>query len=132
MNKGANIELLMSKAAESLEVARKLLPDGHYGFSASHSYYGMFYAAEAALLHRDLQFSKHSGVIANFNREFVKAGVFGPEMFRSLQKAFDLRSQADYGLIPLDRERAEAILKEADSFISLVKEHLRAEGYGLG
>lgn len=86
MKKEANVKLLMSKADESLSVAGDLLEKGHFGFSASRSYYSMFYAAEAALLHRDLQFSRHSAVMANFNKVFVKTGVFEPTAFKALQK----------------------------------------------
>jgi uncharacterized protein (UPF0332 family) len=131
MKKEANVKLLMSKADESLSVAGDLLEKGHFGFSASRSYYSMFYAAEAALLHRDLQFSRHSAVMANFNKVFVKTGVFEPTAFKALQKAFDLRSQGDYGLIPLNKEHAEGVLKEADRFVDAVRAYLRREGYAL-
>jgi len=39
---------------------------------ASRAYYAAFYAATAALLCEELEFSKHSGVIAFIHREFVK------------------------------------------------------------
>ena len=50
------------KARESLEAARILLREGFAGFSASRSYYAMFYTAEAILLRQDLAFSSHAAV----------------------------------------------------------------------
>ena len=93
MNKAAGVALHMSRAAENLQAARKLLGEGHFGISASRAYYAMFYAAEAALLHRDLQFSRHSAVMSFFDKEFVKPGVFRPKAFKALQGAYDKRIQ---------------------------------------
>jgi len=76
----------MSKAQESLDAANELLKRRHHGFSASRSYYGIFYAAKAVLLHKDLQFRKHSAVIANFNRHVVKPKVFSVERFKAIER----------------------------------------------
>jgi len=51
-----------------------------------------------ALLDRaaeDLDFSKHSAVIARFGREFVKDGPLDKEMFRTLDAAFAMRNRGD-------------------------------------
>lgn len=66
-----HIKHFINKADESIEVARGILQDNHAEFGASRAYYAMFYAAEAALLTKELQYKKHSAVIANFNKEFV-------------------------------------------------------------
>jgi len=129
MNKDVDIALLMSKAAESLQAAQELVEKDHFGFCASRAYYAMFYCAKAALLHRELQYARHSAVIASFNQQFVRTGIFTPEMFKSFQKAFDLRGQGDYSLIPLDEERAKHVLREAVSFAEKIKEYLQSEGY---
>jgi uncharacterized protein (UPF0332 family) len=88
-----NIKLLLDKANESLRAAQMLFENDHFGFSASRSYYAMFYATEAALLHRDLRFSSHSAVLSSFNRELVKEGALPDSTFRSLQRGFDLRKR---------------------------------------
>jgi uncharacterized protein (UPF0332 family) len=61
-------ELLLKKAHDSLSAARVLEREAMYDFSASRSYYAMFYAAQALLLAKMLSFSKHSAVIAAFGR----------------------------------------------------------------
>lgn len=128
MTGGEHIARLIEKAEESLDVARSLSADGHYGFAASRAYYAMFYAAEAALLRKGLSFSKHTAVIAGFSRTFVKPGVFRPEMFKSLRLGFDLRSQGDYSILPIPRERAEGLLEKAAAFLAAVKSFLAQEG----
>jgi uncharacterized protein (UPF0332 family) len=52
------------KARESIEAARVLLREGFAGFSASRSYYAMFYTTEAILLRQDLAFSSRAAVHA--------------------------------------------------------------------
>lgn len=132
MNTEASIRLLMAKAEESLSVAEALLAQGHHGFSASRAYYAMFYAAEAALLTKQLQFAKHSAVIANFNREFVKSGRLQSHMFKALEKGFTLRNQGDYGILPLDPEEADSLLAQTRTFLEEIRRLLEAEGHGLG
>ena len=131
MTKKERVNLLISKCQESLEVTRQLFATNHFGMSASHAYYSMFYAAQAVLLHIDLQFKKHSAVIAAFNKKFVKAGVFPPVMFKSLEKGYDLRIESDYGLVPVTKEEANALIKEAETFLATVREYLLKEGYTL-
>jgi len=128
-NKLENMKLLLEKANESLEVAKSLLQDGHYGFSASRSYYTMFYATEAILLHKDLQFSKHSAVLSSFNKEFVKEGTFPTSIFKSLQKGFELRQEGDYGLIPVEQEEAKQLLEESLIFVRTIRDFLKKESY---
>jgi uncharacterized protein (UPF0332 family) len=48
------------------------LRDGDIDFAASRAYYSLFYIASALLLSRGLSFSSHSGVIANFGKEFAR------------------------------------------------------------
>ena len=130
-NKLENMKLLLEKANESLQAAKSLFDDGHYGFSASRSYYTMFYAAEAVLLHRDLQFSKHSAILSAFNKEFVKEGIFPASIFKSLQKGFELREEGDYGLIPVEKEEGERIIEETQVFLQTMRDFLRKEDYDL-
>lgn len=58
------IQALLARADESIEAAKELFKSGHCDFSASRSYYAVFYASSALLLNSDLEFHKHSGVLA--------------------------------------------------------------------
>lgn len=75
-------EALLKKAHDSLRGARVLAEDGLHDFAASRAYYTMFYVAEALLLGEGLSFSKHTAVIAAFERRFARAGVVPPEFHR--------------------------------------------------
>ena len=89
-------EAVLYKARESLRAAELLREKGFNDFSVARSYYTMFYVAQAFLLGKGFTFSKHSAVISAFGREFVKAGVVGPEFQSYLTDAEDSRKIGDY------------------------------------
>jgi uncharacterized protein (UPF0332 family) len=61
----------LESAREKLTAAKDLLENKHYKDSVSRSYYAIFTAARALLATRQLDSSKHSGVIGLFNQHFV-------------------------------------------------------------
>lgn len=121
---------LIEKAKESLEAAKDLLRGGYPDFSASRSYYAMFYAAEAILLTKSLSFSKHSAVIAAFGREYAKTGIVPSHLHKYISDAFDVRQAGDYGpLGSVNKGKAKTIIKRAEEFIETVEEYSRKQGY---
>lgn len=65
----------LEQADETLREANILLSAGALRGAVNRAYYAMFYAALALLATRQLGSSKHSGVLALFDREFVKPGA---------------------------------------------------------
>ena len=115
---------LLTKANESLKAAKMLFDGGFYDFSASRSYYAMFYATEAILLSKNLSFSKHSAVIAAFGKEFIKTQIFPQKMRNYLVSAFDLRQLGDYGSpSSVSKDKAQILIEQAEEFIISVEEY---------
>lgn len=131
MNKDEKVRRLMAKAHESLRVAAELLAEEHTDFCASRAYYAMFYAAEAALLDRDLTFSKHSAVMARFGLEYAKTGDLDPKHLKALQSGFAAHNQGDYGLLPVPKEEATHLLAQAQALVADVQVYLEHKGYPL-
>jgi len=123
------IQFLLEKAKTSLSAAEVLLRSNHPDYCMSRAYYAMFYAAEAALLTKGLQFTKHSAVIAAFGKEFIKTGVFQREVSRQLRKAFNYRMEGDYGMVPVDADEAKVVLATASDFVETVWDYLKKEGF---
>jgi len=89
---------------------------------ASRAYYAAFYAATAALLCEELEFSKHSGVIAFIHREFVKTGRLDKRHGKNLNWLFELRGVGDYGAtVHVSRRDAERAIKVAEEFLSAME-----------
>jgi uncharacterized protein (UPF0332 family) len=64
---------------EALEDARILYKNGRYKNTLNRSYYSIFHAMRAVNIMDDFDSSKHSGVIAHFNQNYVKTGEFPRE-----------------------------------------------------
>lgn len=86
----------LNNAKEKLESAKLLLDAGKYRDSISRSYYAIFTAVRAVLAIDKVDFSKHSGVIAYFQKEYIKTGKFEVKYSRYLQTAFQIRNNCDY------------------------------------
>lgn len=127
INMQPEIDDLLRRARHGLEAVRLLLEGGFYDIAASRAYYAMFYAAEAALLSKGIARSRHSGVIAAFNEYFVHTGLLPDALATALSNAFDQRNEADYGSQPFARERAEALLKDTEDFVSAVEQFLATQ-----
>ncbi|VVB64418.1 HEPN domain protein [uncultured archaeon] len=126
------IQALLKKAERSLRAASSMIDSQDFDFSLSRAYYAMFYSAEALLLTKDLRFSKHSGVIACFGKEFIKEGVFSEQLYDYLIKGFRERQKGDYDVVSMpSREDALEMIERARIFIVEVNNYLRRIGYEL-
>lgn len=87
----------------------------------------MFYLAEALLLSEGLSFSKHSGVLAAFGKQFVKSRKISEEFHQYLVEGHQNRNISDYDSGPgLSKEQAEKQIIHADYFLQLAQKFLGA------
>lgn len=116
----SEVKALLEKAKRSQRAAAKLLKQGDVDFAASRAYYSLFYTAEALLLSRDLSFSSHSAVIANFGKEFAKSGALHSKFHHYLMESQDRRNIGDYSVI------AEVTTKQVTEMLGWAKEFIKA------
>ena len=90
------VEYRLQTAQEKLHSAKVLLDAGEYKDSIGRSYYAMFSAIRAILALDKVDFSKHAGVIAYFQKEYVKTGKFDKEYSKYISSAFQIRNNCDY------------------------------------
>ncbi len=93
-------------------------------FRSRGAYYGMFYVAEALLLSRDVRRSKHAGVIAAFQQQFVQSGEVPDRFFHLLRDGFEDRAEGDYGFSEISRGQAEAGVEAAEQFVQEMGQRL--------
>lgn len=78
------------------------------------AYYAMFHAATAVLLrHRDSAALTHTGLIGAFGQFAKNRGETARQHGRALNRAEDLRLQADYGVSYQDLAEAAVEISEA-------------------
>lgn len=86
----------MEKAREMLLAAKGNLEIGQYRTSLNRSYYAVFHAMRAANLIKGFDSSKHSGVIAFFNKEYLKEGIMDRKLSAIIKNSSFLREKSDY------------------------------------
>ncbi|MCC6501242.1 MAG: HEPN domain-containing protein [Anaerolineales bacterium] len=121
----SEVEALLRKAKRSQKAASKLYKDGDIDFAASRAYYALFYTASALLLSRGLSFSSHSGVIANFGKEFARTRAMDAKYHNYLIESQDRRNIGDYSIVAeVTDEQAKEMLGWAKEFIKAAEEYL--------
>lgn len=114
-----------ASAVDDLESARMLLKDGKYKASVNRSYYAIFHALRSVTALDQFDSSKHSGVIAYFNRVYVKNGIFDKSLSKLVDTAFRLREKADYqDFIVISKTQSEEQLEKAEEVIGMIKPYL--------
>jgi hypothetical protein len=123
MSKGQEdlIRYKLTRAEETLEEARVMLQANHPHGAANRLYYACFYAVTALLLRRNLSSSKHSGVMALFNRHFVKQGLISVDMGKFYSRMFDNRLESDYAdWMELEKQDIQEELVCAQEFVNAI------------
>lgn len=119
------VKYRLDNAQEKLESAEILLDSGKYKDSIGRSYYAIFSAVRAVLAVDRVDFSKHAGVIAYFQKEYVKTKIFDVKYSKYLQSAFQIRNVCDYDdFFIASKQDAEVQLECAKEFLDAVKTYL--------
>lgn len=109
----------LEKAKEFLIEAEDSFKQRHFSLAVNRSYYAMFTSARALLALKELNSSKHSGVISLFNQHIVKTGLFPKEFSKFLSQAKDMREDADYGdFVKITDEDAKDQIDHARKFVA--------------
>lgn len=120
------IHYRLSSAREKLTSAKLLLEAGLYKDSIGRSYYAIFSAIGAILAARQVDFSKHAGVIAYFQKEFIKTGIFDKKYSKYLQQAFQIRNSCDYDdFFIVSKQDAEEQYERATEILMMIEEYMK-------
>ncbi len=115
-------EGLLLKAERSIRAARQLLEAGDTDFSASRSYYAMFYLAEALLLQDGLQFASHGATLAALGRNFAATGRVPRRVHQYLHRGYETRQVGDYHIAnEIAAEVAQTQISRAEEFLVIAR-----------
>ena len=81
---------------DALEDAKTMYEAGRYKNALNRAYYSIFHGMRAVNVLNGFDSSKHSGVIAHFNQNYVKEGIFPKETSKMIKLASLKRENADY------------------------------------
>jgi len=124
------IKYRLSSAKEKLTSAKLLLEAGLYKDSVGRSYYAIFSAIRAILAIRKVDFSKHAGVIAYFQKEFIKTEIFDRKFSKYLQQAFQIRNSCDYDdFFIISKQDAEEQYERAAELLAVIEKYIKESKY---
>jgi len=124
LNKQLN--LMIDKAHRALEAARVLLRKEDVGAVSSKSYYAVFHMLQAALLTKELSFSRHLTVMNAFSNQFIKSGIFPKEFSKEIKRLKRNREVGDYEYLKtIQREQAEKDLKSAENIVGAIELYIQ-------
>lgn len=118
-------EYRLNQAETTLDDAKKMLTANVSPRSViNRAYYAMFYSLLALYIQTDLNIktSKHSGVISNFDKEFVLSGKINRKYSKILHSLFNDRQELDYKeLVEVTSDDAVNAVNNAEDFIAAIK-----------
>ena len=84
------------------------------------------YRMERANILKGFDSSKHSGVIAYFNREYLKSGILEKSLSVIIKNSAFLREKSDYDdFFIASRKVAEKLLEDANIFVTSIEQFLK-------
>ena len=114
------------RVLEDLAAAKEMLSGGMYKPSLNRSYYSIFHAMRAITVLEGFDCSKHSRVIAYFNQNFIKTGIFAKETSKIIKSASIMKEQSDYlDFFIASKQDAEEQIERAKQFIEAVEKYLK-------
>ncbi len=115
-------------AQENLQDARIMYDNGRYKNALNRAYYAIFHSVRAVIALDGFDSSKHSGVIAFFNQNYVKNGTFTKDLSRIIREASEKREKADYlDFYVASKDEAEKQILRAEYFLKRIEQYLITE-----
>ena len=119
-------EYRLERAKEDLLTAENNHQAGFYKAAINRSYYAIFHSIRAVNILDNFDASKHSSVIAHFNKFFVHTGEFDRDIYKVIDSAYRIREKCDYSdFFMASKADSEIQLKHAHDFINAVEIYLK-------
>ncbi len=118
-------ELRLSAARECLETAKSNFENGFYKAAANRAYYSIFHAMRSVLALDEYDSKKHSGVISEFRKEYIKTNKFDVKFSLVITELFKSRSECDYDdFFEVSRDDVQRQISSAEEFLKATEEFL--------
>jgi uncharacterized protein (UPF0332 family) len=99
MDNGSSMELAryrLGQASDCLRAAENNLESELFKDALNRSYYCIFHSIRAVLALDMFDAKKHSGVISEFHRCYIKTGKFEKRFSAVIRQSFTIRNRSDY------------------------------------
>lgn len=115
-------------AKERITYADEIMKLGDYKTVANRSYYAVFAAIRAVLALDGFDSKKHSGVIAEFRKNYLKTELLPKELSPVIDGLVEIRQGSDYDdFYVISKEEVAEQLENSKRFISEVEKFLKTK-----
>jgi len=115
----------LHQANECLQAAQRELVAGDFKAAANRSYYCIFHAMRAVQALDRFDSRKHSGVIDNFLKDYIRTAVFPQAFSKVIQSAFRVRLESDYeDFYLISKEDVSIQVENAKTFLEAVEKYV--------
>ncbi len=115
------VKYRLDKAKKTLSDAKSLKNIGSFNSSVNRIYYAYFYAVTALLLCKKFSSSKHSGVKALFEKEFIKTSIIGKEYGKFYSEIMNCRHESDYDdFVEFEDKEVDSWINRAEDFVNKI------------
>lgn len=122
----------LSKAKTMLADAKLLYDAEQWSSANNRAYYSLFHAMRSVLALRQMDFKKHSAVIAAFHKDYIHAGFFDKKYAAVISNASIVRNHSDYDDFYIySREETNDLIHDVEDFLGAVEVYLKEQGCAL-
>ena len=125
-----NIKDLMKyrlvRSKDDLDAAKLLIKSSSIYSANNRIYYALFHAVLAVQSNDDITSKKHGQIIGQFNKNYIKTGIFPKNLRRKIDKIQSIRHSSDYDdfYIP-DKQETKENLKIAEEIVKSAEKYLK-------
>lgn len=114
----------LENAKSDLKSAKILFAAEEYKAANNRAYYAIFHALNAVHALSGAAYKRHKDAIGNFNKDYVKTGIFPREIGRKIGEAEEIRHASDYDDFYIaSKEESERQIAVAEEFLSLIEKY---------
>jgi uncharacterized protein (UPF0332 family) len=115
------VTLQMEKANRFLEQAEMVRGLQQWDLAANRYYYACFHAVQALFIHDGLASKRHSGMLSQFGKYFIKTGIIEDRLGGFLTRMEQLREKGDYNCIfSVNEEELCTIVEPAHELVKVI------------
>ena len=115
----------LEQSKENLEEAQALFNINKFKGASNRTYYSIFHAIKALLALENVDFKKHSSVIAYFNKEYISKEIFSKELGKRISEARFFREKSDYvDFYIVSKEECERQIETAELLIESIEKYI--------
>lgn len=115
----------IERSKEDLDAAKAMFQTNRYRVANNRAYYSIFHAMRAVLAFDGFDSKRHSGIIAEFRKSYIKTGIFNKELSTLIGLASEIRNASDYDdMFIASKEETEKQIKDAELFYNVIKKYI--------